>query len=78
MNYKNIFIILLLILIIIILKTQLNSEHFNSDSRCMGLSTPIGMTCGNYSVNDEYCSPDPNDCFTLYNQKRCWCKILNN
>jgi hypothetical protein len=73
-----IYIILLLILIIVTLRKYLKFEKFAASPDCMGLATPLGMTCGNYSVNDKQCLPDPNDCFILNNEKRCWCKILNN
>jgi hypothetical protein len=44
----------------------------------MGLSAPLEMGCGNYLVDNQYCLPDPNDCFILNNEKKCWCKIIKN
>ena len=75
MDYKDIFIIFLVLIIVTFKK---NFEQFTADPQCMGLSTPLGMKCGNYLVNNQYCLPDPNDCFITNNENRCWCKILNN
>lgn len=44
---------------------------------CMGLSTPIDMSCGNQKVNGLLCQPDPNDCFIENNLNKCHCKILS-
>jgi hypothetical protein len=78
MKYKDIFIILLLILIIFLIKKKLHIENFIASTECLGLSTPLGMSCGNYLVNNKYCLPDKNDCFFLNNENRCWCKVLDN
>lgn len=78
MDYKDIFIILLILLIIVTSKKNLNLEKFSADPQCMGLSAPLEMSCGNYLVDNQYCLPDPNDCFILNNEKKCWCKIIKN
>jgi len=60
--------------------TNANSSASNPgpEQECMGLSALYGTPyCGNYKINNSFCTPDINDCFIdINNHFKCWCKII--
>jgi hypothetical protein len=78
MYYKNKIIILLITIILLLCFTETFYETFEADNRCMGLSAPKGtITCGNFRVEGQYCTPNPNDCYIdpITKEERCWCAL---
>ena len=72
MNSKNYMILFLLLLIMILSKNM--SERFGPDVRCLGLSAPQNMTCGNMQHQGVPCVADNNDCIGNQQNLECWCK----